>query len=76
MVRIICCIALCCCALSCTDIIAGNNPEYLNLVQLGSHEYESGRYDAAEKAFSNALRVLERNEYAERAETLAELGNI
>jgi tetratricopeptide (TPR) repeat protein len=55
--------------------IAGDNPDYVNLVRQGRDEYRSGRYAAAETTFVNALRTLGRTDYRERAETLAELGD-
>src|SRR5215475_9870326 len=75
MLRTFCGLLLCCVVLQETSV-AGANPEYLKSMQQGWIEYRSGLYRAAEKSFLTALRALEPDNYRERAETLAVLGDV
>jgi len=69
MLRTICCVMLCC-------GLALANTDYLNLMKQARAEYLNGHYAAAETALIAALRTLERSDRANRAITLAQLGDV
>jgi tetratricopeptide (TPR) repeat protein len=75
MLRIYCALFVCLIAVQ-TNAATENNLDYLNLKTQGRSEYQNGAYAAAEKSYIAALKTLERSDYQERAETLAELGNV
>jgi tetratricopeptide (TPR) repeat protein len=75
MFRLICAFAGCC-ALMQGSAVASDHQSYLDLKQQGRVEYSSGVYKAAEKSFTAALDALDKTNYRERAETLAELGSV
>src|SRR5262245_45137042 len=75
MLRTLCGVLLCCVVLQ-EISVAGDNPDYLNSMQQGWAEYRGGLYPAAEGSFLTALHALAPDNYRERAETLAVLGNV
>src|SRR5215471_11960626 len=65
-----------CCVVLQGNAVAGANPEYLKSIQQGWTEYRSGLYPEAEGSFLTALDALKPENYRERAETLAVLGDV
>ena len=64
------------CSVLAADLIASENPDYLNLMQRGRAEYRKGNIAGSEASFVAALKTLQRSDEVERAATLAELGDV